>query len=74
MRYWWVNQNQTYMHEVFGGYLWSPKTNSNGARNQFYDNMKRVDPGDVVLSFSDTYIKAVGIAGIQFPVVNTTTY
>ena len=62
MRYWWVNQNQTYKHEVVGGYLWSPKTNSNGARNQFYDNMKLVEPGDVVVSFSDTYIKAVGIA------------
>ncbi len=23
MRYWWVNQNQTYHHEVDGGYLWS---------------------------------------------------
>jgi hypothetical protein len=25
MRYWWVNQNQTFRHEVDGGYLWSPK-------------------------------------------------
>jgi hypothetical protein len=24
MRYWWVNKNQTYRHEVQGGYLWSP--------------------------------------------------
>lgn len=62
MRYWWVNQNQTYRHEVFGGYLWSPKTNSNGARNQFYENMRSVAPGDVVFSFSDTHIKAIGIA------------
>ena len=23
MRYWWVNQNQTYRHEIQGGYLWS---------------------------------------------------
>jgi putative restriction endonuclease len=61
MRYWWVNQNQTYKHEVYGGYLWSPKTNTNGARNQFYDNMILIDPGDVVFSFSDTLIKAVGI-------------
>src|SRR5947208_258708 len=28
MRYWWVNQNQTYRHEVQGGYLWSPKRES----------------------------------------------
>lgn len=62
MRYWWVNQNQTYKHEVNGGFLWSPKTNSNGARNQFYENMKEVEAGDRVFSFCDTLIKAVGIA------------
>lgn len=61
MKYWWVNQNQTYRHEVRGGYLWSPKTKSNGARNHFYDTMTMVSPGDLVFSFADTYIKAVGI-------------
>src|ERR1035441_129479 len=25
MRYWWVNQNQTFRQEQDGGYLWSPK-------------------------------------------------
>lgn len=62
MRYWWVNQNQTYRHELAGGYLWSPKRNRNGARNPFYDFMREVSPGDVVFSFSDTFIKAIGIA------------
>jgi len=60
MNYWWVNQNQTYKNEVQGGFLWSPKTNKNGARNQFYDNMTLVRAGDVVFSFSDTRIKAIG--------------
>ena len=45
-----------------GGFLWSPKTNKNGARNQFYDNMALVKPGDVVFSFSDTRIRAIGRA------------
>ena len=62
MRYWWVNQNQTYRHEVSGNYLWSPKRNANGARNPFYDFMREVAPGDIVFSFSDTLIKAIGIA------------
>jgi hypothetical protein len=62
MRYWWVNQNQTYKHEVAGGFLWSPKANRNGARNQFYENMKEVEAGDLVFSFCDTLIKAVGVA------------
>ena len=59
--YWWVNQNQTYAHEVRGGYLWSPKFRADGARNQFYENMTRIQPGDVVFSYYDTYIKAVGV-------------
>ncbi len=61
MRYWWVNQNQTYRHEVPGDYLWSPKRNANGNRNPFYDFMREVAPGDVVFSFADTFIKAIGI-------------
>ena len=62
MRYWWVNQNQTYRYEVSGGYLWSPKRNANGARNPFYESMREVSPGDVIFSFSDTRIAAIGIA------------
>lgn len=61
MRYWWVNQNQTYKSEVPGGFLWSPKTKSNGHRNQFYENMCEVTPGDLVFSFCDTKIKAIGV-------------
>lgn len=61
MKYWWVNQNQTYEHEVGGGYLWSPKTKSNGHRNPFYDFMTEASAGDVVFSFSNTLIKAIGV-------------
>lgn len=62
MRSWWVNQNQTYRHEVPGGYLWSPKRKANGAVNPFYEFMKEVSPGDVIFSFADTKIPALGIA------------
>jgi hypothetical protein len=41
--------------------MWSPKRNANGARNQFYENMREVSPGDVVFSFCDTRIKAIGV-------------
>ena len=61
MRYWWVNQNQTYKAEVRGSFMWSPKQNANGARNQFYENMRAVSPGDVVFSFCDTRIQSIGI-------------
>lgn len=60
MRYWWVNQKKTYRHEISGGYLWSPKTKSTGARNPFYDFMTEVKPGDIVFSYYNQAIRAVG--------------
>jgi putative restriction endonuclease len=62
MRYWWVNQNQTSRQEIDGGYLWSPKRNANRARNPFYESMREVAPGDVIFSYVDTRVAAIGIA------------
>ena len=62
MRYWWVNQNQTFRQEIEGGYLWSPKRNANGARNPFYESMREVSPGNLIFSFVDTRVAAIGIA------------
>ena len=60
--YWWVNQKQTFAHEFRGGYLWSPKANKNGARNQSYEWMRAVRPGDIIFSYAGAVIKAVGVA------------
>jgi putative restriction endonuclease len=60
-RYWWVNHKQTVWQEVEGGYLWSPKTEANGARSQFYENMREATPGDSVLSFANAKISFVGV-------------
>ena len=62
MRFWWVNQNQTWRHEVRGGYLWSPQRKANGAQNPYYDFMREVSPGDLIFSFVDTWIRTIGIA------------
>lgn len=61
MRYWWVNHKKTARQEIDGKYLWSPVREANGARSQFYDNMRIAEPGDAVLSFSDGLIRNVGI-------------
>jgi hypothetical protein len=61
-KYWWVSQNKTYSDEVRGNFMWSPKTNVNGRTNQFYEFMTMVMPGDIVFSFADTKIKAIGVA------------
>ncbi len=60
-QYWWVSQNKTYRHEVPGNFMWSPKVNSRGGRVPSYDFMENMKIGDVVFSFADTYIKAIGI-------------
>lgn len=62
MRYWWVNQNQTFDQEITGGYLWSPKRNADGGRNPFYESMREIAPGDLILSFEGTFIRAVGVS------------
>jgi putative restriction endonuclease len=62
VRYWWVNQNQTFRQELVGGYMWSPKRNANGAKNPFYETMREVSPGDIVFSFVDAKIAAIGVA------------
>jgi hypothetical protein len=58
MNFWWVSQNQTYDHEVGNGYMWSPQSLT---RMGWY-NMTLVSPGDIVFSFNDRKIAAIGIA------------
>lgn len=61
MRYWWVNHNQTFEQELDGGYLWSPQRQANGARNQFYENMRLAEPGNPVLSYARRVVANVGM-------------
>lgn len=61
-KFWWVNHKQTFKAGFDGGYIWSPKTNRNGARNKTYENLTQVEPGDVVVSYADGQINAIGIA------------
>ena len=60
-RYWWVNHKQTFKSEFEGGYIWSPKTSKNGVRNTSYDNLTRVQAGDVVVSYAGGLVKAIGV-------------
>ena len=61
MAYWWVNHKQTYRQETDGGYIWSPKTNANGARNVSYDNLNRCQRGDVVFSYANGKISQIAL-------------
>jgi putative restriction endonuclease len=61
MRHWWVNQRHSPRQEIEGGYLWSPDRNKSGANNESYRNMMTVQAGDIVFSFADAVVGAVGV-------------
>lgn len=61
MNYWLVNQNRTFDQEFQGSYIWSPKRTTR-ARNPFYEFMREVVPGDIIFSYRETHIVALGIA------------
>jgi putative restriction endonuclease len=70
MSYWWVNHSQTFKQEIEGGYIWSPQKNRNGARNETYLNLTRVQPNDIIYSYAESKIIAVGVAdSIYIPTV-----
>ena len=60
MRYWWVNQNKTYRHEIDGGYLWAPQSGV-----WHHEVLTQMRPGDLVFSFKDSLISAIGVVQRQ---------
>ena len=58
-RYWWVNHSKTAREEVAGQFLWSPRRET-GPRNVTQDNVRAAAPGDLILSYVDRRIGAVG--------------
>ena len=60
MNYWWVNHKQTYKQELGGGYIWCPKRMRNGNRNQFYENLTEARKDDIVFSYANGEIGAIG--------------
>jgi putative restriction endonuclease len=62
VNFWWVNHSQTFRHEFFGKYIWSPKRKRNDQINPFYETMREVAPGDIVYSFADGAVQGFGVA------------
>lgn len=61
-RFFWVNHKQTFKREVTENYIWSPKREVNGAYNQSYENLTYVQSGDLIFSFANASIQAIGTA------------
>src|SRR5688500_13717994 len=58
-QFWWVNHKATFKHEISGGYLWSPQREAR-ARSTSYENMRRVRPGDLVISYAHKQNSFIG--------------
>ena len=60
--FWWVNHSHTVRHEVEGSYLWfANKARKSKARSESDKNIQRLLPGDVVYSFADGAVGAIGV-------------
>jgi hypothetical protein len=57
--FWWVNQNNSYDHDRQLGILWAPLRNSRGHIERSWEDMDKVQPGDVVFHYAGQHVKAV---------------
>src|SRR6266850_5756723 len=62
VKHWWVNHRQTPRQETEGGYLWTAGTSKSATGNASFENLIAVQPGDVIFSFGDGVVGAVGVA------------
>lgn len=58
MAHWWVNQNQSFLPEFRGGYLWAPLRDKAGSRKSHWDNMDDVREGDVIFHYAEQSIRS----------------
>jgi HNH endonuclease len=60
--FWWANHSHTFRQEIEGGYLWfANRSHKSKARSESDKNTQKLLPGDVVFSFAQGAIGAVGV-------------
>jgi putative restriction endonuclease len=60
--FWWVNHSHTFRQEIEGSYLWfARRPRKSKARSESDKNVQKLLPGDVVFSFAQGEIGAVGV-------------
>ena len=62
MKYFIVNQKDTFKEEYAGSYIWAPKFNEAGRKERHWESMLKVEEGDIIISNKDGYIVSVNIA------------
>lgn len=62
MRFWWVNQGQTYRAEHSLGIMWAPYKNNKGKSFVHWAHMDEVAVDDIVVNYAN--LKIVGISRV----------
>lgn len=58
-RVWWVNQGSTFGQESAGGFLWAPVATKAGRPATHHTDLRKAQPGDVVIAYANTAIRAL---------------
>ncbi len=61
VRHWWVNHRHAPRLEIEGGYLWSPAKGKSAGAAAAYEILMQIQPGDLIFSFADAVVGAVGM-------------
>lgn len=62
MNYFIVFQNKTFKEEKNGQYLWAPQRNNRNGKVFHWENMKKVQPGDIIFSMYRQEMVSVNVA------------
>lgn len=62
MSFWWVNHSKSYKKELSGGYIWCPQVHAGDVQRVPWLNVAKVRPGDVIFSYAEQHVRAVGVA------------
>jgi len=65
MNFWWVNHSKSYKKELGGGYIWCPQVHPGDVQRIPWLNVAKVRAGDVIISYAEQHVRAVGIATTQ---------
>ena len=58
-QFWWVNQGTSYDAESRGGYIFAPLHTDKGASLGHWNNLAKVNKGDVIVHYKDQAIQAI---------------
>ncbi|MGW8181801.1 MAG: hypothetical protein ACWGQW_23980, partial [bacterium] len=60
--FWWVNQGKTYRVEKEGGFVWAPQNNKSGNTFFHWENVSKIQRGDVLFNYANGSVVAVSLA------------